>query len=286
MRQLGIAILTAGLVSTATVAAKPRPLVTLTRTGAWVVNYDDNACHLLGQFGDLEDGVVIRMTRYQPGDPFDLTLYGKPFDVRTLQVKVSLDFGVSDGPIERTGLAGKAGTRPMVLAGGMRIDGKAASDPDNALPPVDPSRERAAATLVVGFGGSDYRLETGPLDLPLAKLRECQTDLVKFWGYDPAVQAQLSRPAKPATSPARWATSSDFPRAALESGRSGVVKFRLDIDETGKVTKCAVLAQTSPTDFAKTSCDILVRRGKFQPALDKDGQPVRSFWVSSIRWMF
>lgn len=284
MRIAGLLVLSATLLASSTLSAKPKSLISMPFVGNWEVNYDDNSCHLYARFGSKPDEIVLKLTRYQPGDPFDLNLFGKPFISGTRDVDVTLDFGVPGGPVKRAALAGHAGKLPFLLVGFHRIDGRFPDD-GSALPPVTAEQEAAAKSLTIGYHGKLYRLETGRLDRPLAKLRECQTDLVKFWGFDPTVQAQLSRPATPVGNPGNWAGSNDFPKAALANGQSGRVKFRLDVNEAGAVTNCVVLEQTRPTEFAKTSCQILVRRGKFTPALDKDGKPVRSFWVSSIVWL-
>ena len=277
-------LLVTALAAGSSLSAKAKPVVSLPFSGKWEVNYDVNSCHLLARFGDAQGGIVLKLTRYQPGDPFELSLFGKPLIASGRDVDVTLDFGVSGGPVKRQALAGHAGKLPFLLVGYHRIDGRY-SDEASAFPAVTPGQEAAATALTFGYRGKQYRLETGRLDRPLAKLRECQTDLVKYWGFDPTVQAQLSRPATPVGNPGNWAGSNDFPQPALVNGRSGRVKFRLDVDEAGVVTNCAVLEQTSPTEFAKTSCKILVKRGRFEPALDKDGKPVRSFWVSSIVWL-
>lgn len=284
MRTTGLLVLSASLLASSTLSARPKPVISMPFVGSWEVNYDDNACHLYARFGDKPDEIVLKLTRYQPGDPFDLNLFGKPFASNTRDVDVTLDFGMSGGPVKREALAGHSGKLPFLLVGSHRIDGRFADD-GRTLPAITAEQEAAAKSLTIGYHGKQYRLETARLDRPLAKLRECQTDLVKFWGFDPDVQAKLTRPATPVGSPGRWAGSGDFPKAALANGQSGRVKFRLDVDESGAVTNCVVLEQTKPTEFARISCQILVKRGKFTPALDKEGKPVRSFWVSSIVWL-
>jgi hypothetical protein len=275
---------TLALVVIATPLGAASAPVELAQTGPWQVNYDDNACHLLGQFGTDTAAIVTRMTRYQPGDSFDLTLYGHPLKTLGLNAALTIDFGLADKPFERSGLAGTVRELPMILAGGMRLDGRY-GDGEEELPPLTPAQEAQARALTIGLRGKQYRLMTGPLDKPLAALRTCQTDLVKHWGYDPEVQASLTRKPKPKGNPGTWARPGDFPSGPLSNGRSGRVKIRLDVDPAGGVTGCNVLAQTIPTDFGVTTCRILARRGRFDPALDKDGKPVRSFWVSSVTWI-
>jgi Gram-negative bacterial TonB protein C-terminal len=283
MRSIALSFLLA-TVSVPTSATAEVAEVELPRKGPWQVNYDDNACHLLGQFGEGDSAIAIKLTRYQPDDHFDLMLYGKPLSASGLNAEVQLSLGSSKRPLKLKALAGHAGELPFLMIGGLWIADEVQND--SAAPALlSPPQPTDADSLVIQYGGKRYRLATGSLDKPFAALRTCQTDLVKFWGYDPDVQASLSKGPTPIGNPGRWASWTDFPSRALENRRSGRVKFRLDIDEAGKVTGCHVLEQTNPAEFGVLSCQILTKRGRFKPALDKDGKPVRSFWVSSVTWL-
>ncbi len=65
---------------------------------------------------------------------------------------------------------------------------------------------------------------------------------------------------------------------------NGYVRFRLDVDETGNVAGCRVLYRTNPDEFADLSCKLISKRAKFAPALDAKGKPVKSYYISQIRW--
>lgn len=111
------------------------------------------------------------------------------------------------------------------------------------------------------------------------------TDLIKTWGYDPLVQASLSRPATPVTAQDTWLRSSDYPRGMLMMGASAIVQFRLDIDEAGLVSGCHVHEVTKAEDFTAVTCRALTARARIIPALDTQGKPVRSFIVGQVRWI-
>jgi protein TonB len=119
----------------------------------------------------------------------------------------------------------------------------------------------------------------------MAQLRACQTDLLKSWGYDPAVQTTLTRPARPTSTAASWLKPDDYPAGAISLGQNGIVQFRLDVDADGKILGCHVLARTSPDVFADTTCRAVTRRATLVPALDAGGKPVRSFYVAKVRWV-
>ena len=119
----------------------------------------------------------------------------------------------------------------------------------------------------------------------MAEMRRCVDDLVKSWGYDPVQQATALRSVSSITPVRKWFESEDFPMDALLAHRSGVVQFRLDVDAEGKVLGCHILARTDPDAFADLTCRTLTKRAKLQPALDAQGKPMRSYFISKITWL-
>lgn len=265
--------------------AATRTPETLTRTGRWVLEYDRDACHLGAQFGTGDDVMVMRLTRYEPGDWFDLSLYGRRLSSPDPSSEAKVDFGLRGQPLEVDALNGKAAKLPLLLLGAMRLDGWRRAAPDDNPPSLSPQQEAAVSGVTVKIEGKRaFRLEFGSLARPMEQLRACQNDLVKSWGYDPLVQASLERPVRPAGSPTQWLRDSDYPPGAIDAGQNGVVQYRLDVDADGKISGCHVLARTSPDVFADTTCRIVTRRAKLEPALAADGRPVPSFLVHRVRW--
>ncbi|MGK6355947.1 energy transducer TonB [Sphingomonas sp. DT-207] len=266
-------------------AAKDREPEVLTRTGKWVVDYDRDGCHLFAQFGSEDAQVVARFTRYQPGDGFDLSLYGKRFQGNDFKAEGEIDFGLADAPAETSLMYGNAGKMRAAFFRSMRLDGWAGQSEMDVAPKVRPEQEAAVKGVTVDIQGKrPFRLEFGSLGKPFEQMRHCMDTLVESWGYDPKVQAELLRPASATTPPFRWLSPSDYPLGALRMGHNGIVQFRLDVDAEGKVGGCHVLARTSPDDFADATCRAVTRRAKLQPALDAQGKPVRSFYVQKVIW--
>lgn len=284
LKRLACSWLVAAALPVTALAQAPAP-ETLTRTGAWVVNYDRDACHLIAQFGTGEDMLIMRLTRYEPGDWFDLILYGERLASPEPRSDAKLDFGLRETPVKLQSMNGKSGKVPMMLLGTTRLDGWERSQPEESGPPLSPQQEAAVSGVTVKLGGKKpFRLQFGSLAQPMAQLRACQADLLKSWGYDPAVQTSLSRPVQSANSPGGWLRPNDYPSAALANGHNGMVQFRLDVDADGSISGCHVLARTSPDVFADTTCRFVRRRAKLKPALDGGGKPVRSFYVQKVRW--
>jgi hypothetical protein len=283
-KSVALAVSTA-LIFPAIASAKENPPISLAKTSKWEMNYDDDSCHLLAKFGEGQQSAILRMTRYQPGDVFDLSLYGEPFKYGPTTMTVKIGFGTAPAE-KREAITGQSGDkRPLIILNSQRLDGWTYK-PDLTPPPISTAQEEQAKFIDLAIaGGKRYRLETGSLGAPLAAMRTCVNDLVKKWGYDPDQQTQLRRPATPTKNPGQWLVNGDYPPGSLQNGHNGLVQFRLDIDQTGAVAGCYVLHRTKPDDFADLTCKLLAKRAKFLPALDRDGKPLRSFFISKARFV-
>ena len=118
----------------------------------------------------------------------------------------------------------------------------------------------------------------------MAALRECNADLVKFWGFDPEAQSHLKHGPEPVGLPTTWLRSQDYPAEALAELNSAIVHFRIDIDAAGKPVSCHILSATKGPDFAKVTCAGIVSRATFLPALDAKGAPIASYYISAVQW--
>lgn len=84
--------------------------------------------------------------------------------------------------------------------------------------------------------------------------------------------------------PAKWITSDDYPREAIEAKESGDVGFALDVDSTGAVTDCTIWASSNSKILDTQTCALMRERARFDPARDKDGKGVSGSYRLRIRW--
>lgn len=289
MRLVTFVGIAASLVCSSPAHAKNGAPISLPKTSKWEMRYDEDSCKLVAAFGQDAGKVVLIISRERPDDAFGIELYGKALGYNNgSQVPMQLTFG-SAPTLKRTGLAMvmSSGERlPVVKIEGLRIDGRQGLDNPEEAAQITPAAEAAVTTIsFVKDSGRDYILQTGSMAEPLAAMRACTNDLLKYWGFDPAVEASLTRRPVPTGNPATWATDSDYPRGALIAGNSGLVTFRLDIGTDGMPYGCRILYRTSPDQFADLSCQLLLRRARFKPALDAAGKPVKSYYINRIRWV-
>jgi protein TonB len=89
----------------------------------------------------------------------------------------------------------------------------------------------------------------------------------------------------PKGNPANWVTNNDYPTRALRENRSGVTGFRLSVGADGRPTGCDITSSSGSPDLDSTACSLLMRRAKFQPGQDAEGNPTGGVYSSRFRWV-
>jgi protein TonB len=79
-------------------------------------------------------------------------------------------------------------------------------------------------------------------------------------------------------------TSDDYPPSALREEREGVTKVTWQINEQGRIENCSVTSSSGSPDLDETACRVLTRRGRYSPAMDQSGKPMRTTQSRTIRW--
>lgn len=264
----------------------------------WVLDYAEDSCRIARGFGDGDRLVTLALEQYEPEETFKVKLIGKGVRLSgSGQLDVALRFGPHEAQLKTTAMTGTAGTDPvLILEGEQRLapltkaeedaqkDGyRRGVDVDPA--PLGQAREAAATWLEITRGlRGGLVLETGRMDKPLAALRKCAWDTVGHWGLDVEQQKRLSRKLaeKPKSRP--WLHASDYPPKMIQGGYQGIVHFRLIVDATGTPTSCHIQQSTRPREFDDAVCRGVMKRARFEPALDASGKPVPSYWVQTVHF--
>ncbi|WP_296680048.1 energy transducer TonB [Novosphingobium sp.] len=93
-----------------------------------------------------------------------------------------------------------------------------------------------------------------------------------------------AKSASPKGNPGSWANANDYPSGPLRREEEGVTRFRVTIGADGRVTSCDVTGSSGSSELDSTTCSLITRRGRFNPAMDGEGKPVAGGWASSVRW--
>lgn len=90
--------------------------------------------------------------------------------------------------------------------------------------------------------------------------------------------------AIPNGNPGTWASTSDYPVAALRERREGTTGFKLVVEASGRATACTITESSGHADLDKATCDNIVQRARFFPAQDAKGRAIEGAWSSRVRW--
>jgi TonB family protein len=81
-----------------------------------------------------------------------------------------------------------------------------------------------------------------------------------------------------------WITSDDYPSSLLRKKMRGTTTVGMRVAADGRVESCAVQSSSGSTELDETTCRLLMRRARYQPALDKDGNGVAMPVQYSMNW--
>ncbi|MBX9795831.1 TonB family protein [Sphingomonas sp.] len=65
---------------------------------------------------------------------------------------------------------------------------------------------------------------------------------------------------------------------------TGTTVLDLSINEAGQVDGCQIIQSSGLADLDKQACQLMIAQGKYQPATDLVGKPVRSTDRLSLAW--
>ena len=77
----------------------------------------------------------------------------------------------------------------------------------------------------------------------------------------------------------------DYPRGARRAGIEGSVAVRFVVEADGTVTGCRVTKSTAGPELDATTCRLIERRFRYDPARDAGGRPVRETVSRTFDWL-
>ncbi|MFM7349208.1 MAG: energy transducer TonB [Erythrobacter sp.] len=83
-----------------------------------------------------------------------------------------------------------------------------------------------------------------------------------------------------------WAAriQENYPRRAAQEEIEGTVGVRVTVTGDGRATACSVTASSGSAILDQAACTDLERYGRFDPALDADGNPISAPWSTRITY--
>jgi hypothetical protein len=293
-------VLSALVLALMPLSAKADEALSLEPSSGWAMNYADDSCRLIRIFGEGEDEVRLELRQFVHGRTIWALVSGTPVGVAKRGVEeVSYRFAPDSGDIATITLRGELddGSRSAMFRASLEpfVTQRASKEPRKReletwtlrQLEIDAEREAQIVAFEIDLSSTPRLvLKLGSMGAPMRAVRTCLDDLLMQWGVDPALQGTDGKgvPPVPTGSPGNWLRPSDYPTRMLRERRNEQVDFRLMVDTTGKPTECAVLTMEARSEFIDATCETLMRRARFAPARDAEGQAVPGVYVNSVRW--
>ena len=250
----------------------------------WVLDFGENKCRLARWFGTEEERHLLMFEQGAPRSSFGMTLAGP--EMRRFHGAPNIFLGME-------------GTEPMeererFESGDVDNIGKAIIIASHSLGPsrsedglmqagIDLDQAGTVDRIVIERRGRVVSFETGNMRKPFEALNVCTSDLLRDWGLDEEQHKSYI--------PARW-TNQDaiirriqaaYPRDARLSGEQGIFRMRVIVEADGTVGECLIENATATDRLESPACTEM-RRAAFEPARDRTGQPMRSFYATTLTY--
>ncbi len=279
---LAAAILGIGAASPASAKAEP---VMLEPSSKWNVDFGEEKCRLVRVFGEGENRHVLFFEQWGPKASFGFTASGRGFDRFRANKPVSVRFFRDQEPMETQPFMGTiASFGEAIIYSKLALEEPNQGQKLGILHQLNTARASFAEFVEFKQRNRSVTFKTGELGEAFKVLNQCTQSLISDWGVD--VEKHKS-----ATKAVKWTNEQaigqrlveTYPRAALRKGEQGIMRMRLKIDETGKMTDC-VINQTTINKSLKSPACREMAKAEFEPALDANGLPMASYYLTAITY--
>ena len=272
-------------------ADEQRPLEIAPST-PWQVDFGEARCRAARVFGEDEEQTILFLEQYSPRDQPRWIVAGEAIKDLGRSHRLDIEFGPGNASFEeeleetiRFDKFGRAfrGSR-------IRKD-----EPDADEEDADKNNEPGLARLDIAEGKAiewvqltrnkrqPQRLMTGSLGQLFEILNTCMDDLVSTWGLDLEAQSRrLTAPKPKNLSQIALRIQKYYPSKAEQWGIQADLSIRVMVDSEGRATECKITNITLAEDFDDRPCTEFMRVAEFEPARDSHGNPMASYYVSSI----
>ena len=127
-------------------------------------------------------------------------------------------------------------------------------------------------------------LAVGDIAPLVASLTTCERDMLRGFGVDLAAQAPVARLPQPINGPETWFRTADYAKSALQREAQGRVGVRFRVAADGSIGDCVAVLGSGNAALDKMTCDLVLARARYRPALDRNGIPIASMQIVFTRW--
>ena len=265
MFRLSLVFAVLALSSAAAAAAEPKQ-----PTGKWIAEFGDHQCILSRAYGGPKDVLILAFQKLPMQAGIELNVLKT--DKRTDSARGWARIGFPKGTSVDVAF-GAYRVAPNIRKISVRLEDESyRSVAESGVVSLSIPRELEEGFTVPGFGAA------------LNILDQCVVNLGEVWGISKDQQTRVGRLAKLIEQESLF-NSSDYPLGALKEDASGRTIVRHVVDEAGRPSDCVLLKSSGNKFLDLASCSKLLKRARFEPALDVQGRPMRSVSVTAVNWL-
>lgn len=263
----------------------------LAPSSPWNLDFAENKCRLQRVFENEGKPHALIIEQSAPQATFSLVVAGPT--LARLKGTKDLAIGLAgDLPLE-TGRRILPGTLPdygsafVLTSFSLSQPGAMAAGDGNGLRSAGIDLDQASKVnrIVLGNpkGKPAVSFETGNMRDAFAALNTCTADLLAQWGLNAEQHRAYRQPRIVNEIELARYLQQTYPQGALAKKESGLFVFRLIVEADGTVSGCHIEASSAVTEL-DPRCETIIRIARMEPARDAQGQPMRSFYVTSLTY--
>lgn len=275
-------------IAVATPASARSAEIVLEPSTLWNVDYGDEKCRLARLFGEGEDKTILFMEQWGPDERFGFSVAGPAFnrfrsrsktEIKFFDQRVAFETEPFTGDVEGFG---RAVIHANFSLGNGNEFSREIGEVQYGLPQIETEIAKQAKYVAFKQGNRTVKLETGPLHEAFTVLNQCSHQRLVDWGLDldkhlTIKQMPLWRNEKKIAGQ----IASIYPTRALREGESAIFRMRVLVNEDGSISDCKIYESTITEALQSPACDKM-KGAEFDPALDAEGRPVKSFYQTTI----
>lgn len=257
--------------------------VELSPTSEWTFREYSDRCRASRKFGTGESATTLWVEQGGKEPRYTITFLGEPLR-HPYGPAVRIRFGSDEKESIRSYVSAESSKgRPVLMLYGVTLSpGNVTVESDDSYFGIGEAREAAITSIHLrGAIADPLILETGSLADVLARLRECSTSLSYELQLASSPIGGLSKGPQ-AVGHDNWLPSGIYPDYLVRSGIGATLEVRLTVAPTGRPSNCVVLGATRSQLFDDALCLALMKRAKFEPALDSEGSPTASYYLTTV----
>lgn len=251
---------------------------------AWNINYGDESCRLSRLFGSEEDQHLLFFEQSAPSDGFGVTMAGS--SLRRFRHAQSIELGMERGqPMGQQRIYkanfGAFGPAIVVSSHSLEHSTEALTASQNAG--IDLVAAETVNRVVIKRSRRVLSFETGNMRAPMEALNSCTFSFLEEWGLNPELHRNYTPPRWTNELPVAQRLQEIYPRRAIRRGEQGVFRLRAIVEADGSMSACHIVNSTAQNELETSACAEM-ENAEFDPAIDSNGRPMRSFYATSISY--